>query len=116
MPTTKKDNYRCIQEPRLTAIETKLANKKENITEIHEDYYHLRDKLEQISLNVAELTAILKENTKKEDENDKKIDELTIELAKANMEISKIQSSLDTFKWLIPVLCTILTFIVNYLI
>ena len=98
------------------AIETKLANKKENITEIHEDYYHLRDKLEQISLNVAELTAILKENTRKEDENDRKIDELTLELAKANMEIGKINSSLETLKWIIPIACTVLTFLVNYLI
>lgn len=117
---TTENNYAldcwCKQEARLTAIETRLENKKENIHEVHEDYYHLRDKLEIISTNVVELTTIMKENQKKEDENDKKIDEMQLELAKANMEISKINSSVDTIKWLIPVACAILTFIVNYII
>ena len=75
------EQHQCIQEARITAIETKLENKKEHLQEVDTDYYHLRDKLENISINVAEL-----------------------------------QSTVDTFKWLLPVACTILTFIVNYLI
>lgn len=105
----------CKQEARLTAIETRLENKKETIHEVHDDYYHLRDKIDIISINVAELTTILKESQKKEDLNDKKIDELTLELAKANMKIEKVNGSIDTMKWLIPVASTILTFIVNLL-
>jgi len=101
--------HQCIQEARITAIETKLQNKKEHLHEVDEDFYHLRDKLESISINVAELTTLMKENSKKEEENDKKIDELQVEIA-------KLQSTVDTFKWLLPVACTILTFIVNYLI
>ena len=107
-PQQIREHY-CYQEPRITAIETRLQNKKENITEVHEDYYHLRDKIEIISENVVELTTILKEAQKKEDENDKKIDELQVEIARIN-------SSLETLKYLIPIACTILTFIVNYLI
>ena len=99
----------CIQEARITAIETKLQTKKEHLHEVDTDYYHLRDKLESISINVAELTTLMKENSKKEEENDRKIDELQVEIAKLN-------SSMDTLKWLIPIACTILTFIVNYLI
>ena len=99
----------CIQEARITAIETKLQTKKEHLHEVDTDYYHLRDKLESISINVAELTTLMKENSKKEEENDRKIDELQVEIAKLN-------STLDTMKWLIPIACTILTFIVNYLI
>ena len=101
--------HQCCQEARITAIETKLQTKKEHLHEVDTDYYHLRDKLESISINVAELTTLMKENSKKEEENDRKIDELQVEIAKLN-------STLDTMKWLIPIACTILTFIVNYLI
>ena len=104
-----KDNHYCYQEARISTIEAKLQNKKENLHEVHEDYYHLRDKLDIISINVAELTTIMKENQKKGLENDRRIDELQVELAKIN-------SSIDTLKYLIPIACTILTFITNYLI
>ena len=99
----------CINEDRIVAIETRLSHKKEDIHEMHSDYYHLRNKLEQISINVAELTTIMKEQRDKENVNDEKIEDLKV-------EITKLQSSLDTFKWLVPVACAILTFIVNYLI
>ena len=88
-----------------------------------EDYYHLRDKLEAININVAELTTIMKANQNKELENDKKIDDLTKELGNLKTEVMNVDkkvertnSSLDTLKWLIPIACTILSFIVNYLI
>ena len=103
------NEHQCHQEARITAIETKLQNKKEHLHEVDTDYYHLRDKLESISINVAELTTLMKENHKKEEENDRKIDALQVEIA-------KLQSSVDTFKWLLPVACAVLTFIVNYLI
>jgi len=109
-----EDKY-CKQEARITAIETRLTQKKENLHEVHEDYYHLRDKLEIISENVVELTTLMREAQKKEDENDRKIDELILKQAEADKKIEKVNSSLDTIKWLIPVICTILTFIVNYL-
>ncbi len=109
LPGTKIDDHYCIQEARLSTIETKLENKKESINEINSDYYHLRDKLEIISENVVELATLMREAKKKEEDNDKKIEELQVEIAKIN-------SSLDTLKWLIPIACTILTFIVNYLI
>ena len=105
----KSENHYCYQEARLSTIETKLATKTEHLHDVDEDYYHLRDKLEAININVAELTTIMKANQQKEIENDKRIDELQVELAKIN-------SSIDTMKWLIPVACTILTFIINYLI
>ena len=112
MPKQKQEpieDCRCTQEARLTAIETKLATKKEHLHEVDTDYYHLRDKLEAININVTEVTTLMRENQKKEEENDRKIDELQVEIAKLN-------SSMDTLKWLIPIACTILTFIVNYLI
>jgi chromosome segregation ATPase len=113
----------CYQEPRLTAIETKLENKKEHIREVDEDYYHLRDKLETISENVVKLTAILEEAQKKEESNDIKLDSLKTEIANlkaeianSNTKIEKTNSSLDTIKWLIPISCAVLTVILNYFV
>ena len=117
-----KQHY-CIQEARLTAIETKLENKKEHIKEVDEDYYHLRDKLETISENVVKLTAIMEEAQKKEESNDIKLDNLKTEIANlktdianSNTKIEKTNSSLDTIKWLIPISCAVLTVILNYFI
>lgn len=103
-----EDKY-CRQEARISTLEARLDNKKESIHEVHDDYYHLRDKLEIISTNVVELTTLMREAQKREDENDRKIDDMQVEIA-------RLSSSIDTMKWLIPVVCTILTFIVNYLI
>ena len=48
--------YPCRQEARITAIETKLENKKEHLHEVDEDYYHLRDKLEGISTDLTSIS------------------------------------------------------------
>ena len=130
MPNQKLDyklqqynEHYCIQEARLTAIETKLENKKEHIKEVDEDFYHLRDKLETISENVVKLTAIMEEAQKKEESNDVKLDNLKTEIgnlktdiANSNTKIEKTNSSLDTIKWLIPISCAVLTVILNYFI
>ena len=121
-PQTIAGHY-CYQEPRLTAIETKLENKKEHIKEVDEDYYHLRDKLETISENVVKLTTILEEAQKKEETNEDKLDHLKTEIAnlksdiaQSDTKIEKTNASLDTIKWLIPVACAVLTVILNYFI
>ena len=121
--TDIKLEHTCIQEARLTAIETKLENKKEHLHEVDEDYYHLRDKLEAINLNVAELAAIMKANQNKELENDKRIDTLTQEVSNLKTDVMKVDkkidntnSSLDTMKWFLPLIFTILSFTVNYLL
>ena len=121
---TENNTYEhtCHQEARLTAIETKLENKKEHLHEVDEDYYHLREKLDTINLNVAELAAIMRENQKKEAENDKRIDDLSKEIANLKADVMSVDkkvdntnSSLDTMKWLLPLACSIIMFIINYL-
>lgn len=115
-----KENHYCYQEARLSTIETKLQNKKENLHEVHEDYYHLREKLELISENVVELTTIMKDAKDKEKRNEEKIDELKEEILNANMKIEKMDSSIGTLKYIIglviPILCVIIPLIINYLI
>lgn len=121
-PNPYTEHY-CIQEARLTAIETKLENKREHIKEVDDDYYHLRDKLENINENVVKLTAIMEKAQKKEEEHDIKLDNLKTEIgnlktdiANSNTKIEKTNSSLETIKWLIPVSCAVLTVILNYFI
>ena len=122
MTENKTYEHTCTQEARLTAIETKLENKKEHLHEVDEDYYHLREKLDTINLNVAELAAIMRENQKKEAENDKRIDDLSKEIANLKADVMSVDkkvdntnSSLDTMKWLLPLACSIIMFIINYL-
>lgn len=117
------EEYTCINENRIVALETRLNHKKEDINEMHSDYYHLRTKLETISENVVKLTAILEEAQKKEEGNDIKLDNLKTEIgnlkteiANSNTKIEKTNSSLDTIKWLIPISCAVLTVILNYFI
>ena len=117
-----KTEHICHQEARLVAIETKLENKKEHLHEVDEDTYHLREKLEAINLNVAELATIMRANQQKEIENDKRIDDLSKEIGNLKTDVMKVDkkidntnSSLDTMKWLLPLIFTALTFIVNYL-
>ena len=87
---------------------------------MHEDYYHLRDKLEVISENVVKLTTLMENNQEKEKENDEKIDDLQNELAKANMEIGKLTASINTLQYLlglgVPFACAIITFIIDYIL
>ena len=96
----------CINEARISKIEAHLDNKKEDIDSITGDYYHLRDKLDIISMNVTELTAILKENQKRREEADQKIEELQIQL-------TQLSSTMNTLKWLLglglPVACSIIS-------
>ena len=92
---------RCTQESRLTAIETKLASKKEHLHEVDEDYYHLRDKLESININVAELTTLLRENKAQEEKNDKKIDDLSKELGNPKFKYINANLKLHTIIFIV---------------
>lgn len=115
--TTYPNNHFCSQEARLSAIEIKLQNKKENLHEVHEDYYHLRDKLELISENVIKLTTILENNTEKEEQNDSRIEDLRVEIAKVNMKVEKTNSSIGTLQYIIgigiPIICIIISYIMD---
>ena len=103
----------CTQESRLTALETKVENKRENIHEIHEDYYHLRDKLESISVNVIEVTTIIREMQKNRDVTDQRVEILQLQFKEMN-------GSIKTLKWLfglgLPIFTTILSVVINQLI
>ena len=50
-PQPQKEH--CINEARISKLEAHLDNKKEDIDSITGDYYHLRDKLDIISMAIT---------------------------------------------------------------
>ena len=51
--------HSCHQEARITALETKLETKHEQLHEMDEDYYHLREQLNTINLNLATISTTM---------------------------------------------------------
>lgn len=107
------EEHACCQEARLTAIETKLETKKEHLHEVDEDYYHLRDQLTTISLNLATISTTMDTIIDNRKETNDKI--LGLQL-----EMKELKTNWQNIKWIIgigvPVMTTILTIIANYLL
>ena len=120
MTENKTYDHTCIQEARLTAIETKLENKKEHLHEVDEDYSHLREKLDTISLNVVELTTILKTMQEERNSADKKIMELKEEVKTVQLEMQELRTNWDNLKLImgigVPILTTVMSIVANYLL
>ena len=106
------EQHHCLQESRIAAIEAKLDNKKETIHELNDDYRYLREKLDTIALSVTELTVVIKETTQRRDEEEHKIESL-------QLEVKELSQTISTLKWVIgvgvPVVFTVLTFIIQFL-
>ena len=113
MIDSEKYEHTCQQEARITALETKLENKKEQLHEMDEDYYHLREQLNTISLNLATISATMDTMIDNRKETNEKILEL-------QLEMKEIKTSWQTLKWIIglgvPILTTVLTILANYLL
>ena len=107
-----QEKHSCYQETRISKIEAQLDNKKEKIDDVNKDYYHLRDQLEGINNSVIELTTIMKENNNRRKEADAEITQL-------KKEVTQLTQTMQTLKWIIgvgvPVVCTVLTFAIEYL-
>ena len=114
-----KQQHRCYQEARIATLEANMENKTEDITGVNKDYYHLRDKIDMITMNVTELTTLIRENHKRREEADIKIEILQKEVAELNSNVDQFNHSISNFKWIIgvgvPVVCTVLTFAIEYL-
>lgn len=106
------EQHHCQQESRIAALEAKLDNKKETIHELNDDYRYLREKLDTIALSVTELTVVMKETTQRRDEEEHKIESL-------QLQVKELSQTINTLKWVIgvgvPVVCTVLTFIIQFL-
>ena len=110
---TEKCEHICHQEARLTALETKLENKKEHLHEVDDDFSHLRDKIDIIALDLTSISTSMEAIKDNRKETDNKILELQLEL-------KELKTNWQNLKWIIglgvPILTTILTIIANYLI
>ena len=111
--TDIKVEHTCHQEARLTAIETKLENKKEHLHEVDEDFYHLRDQLNTIALNLTSISTTMETIKDNRKETDNKILELQLEL-------KELKTNWQNLKWIIglgvPILTTVMTIVANYLL
>lgn len=110
---TENERHTCCQESRITAIETKLENKKEHLHEVDEDYYHLREQLNTISLNLATISTTMDTMIDNREETNNKILEL-------QLEMKELKTNWQNIKWMIgvgvPVLTTVLTIAANYIL
>ena len=94
MQNPKNEEYYCKQEARITAIETRLENKKEHIHEVDEDYYHLRDQLNTITLNLATISATMQTLIDNRKETNNNILEL-------QLEMKEIKTNWANLKWIL---------------
>lgn len=56
---TKNTDY-CIQESRISKIETRLDNKHQNLEEIREELQHNQEQIQEILVTLTQLTTTLK--------------------------------------------------------
>ena len=110
---TENERHTCHQEARITALETKLETKHEQLHEIDEDYYHLREQLNTINLNLATISTTMETLIENRKETDTKILDL-------QLEMKELKTNWQNLKWVIglgvPVLTTVLTIVANYLL
>lgn len=120
MTEHKHNEEYCYQESRISALEARFDNNNEDIHSIHKDYYLLREKIDDLNMNVTKLTTLLEAEQRHEEENDKKIELLQQELNETTQELKGLTSSISTLKWLVglgvPILVVILTFLLNHFI
>lgn len=110
---TENERHTCHQEARITALETKLETKKEQLNGIDEDYYHLNEQLTKISLNLATISTTMETLIDNRKETNDKILDL-------QLEMKELKTNWQNIKWMIgvgvPVLTTVLTIVANYLL
>ena len=110
---TENERHTCHQEARITALETKLETKHEQLHEIDEDHYHLNEQLTKISLNLAAISTTMDTLIDNRKETNDKILEL-------QLEMKELKTNWQNIKWMIgvgvPVLTTVLTIVANYLL
>lgn len=101
MTTKHKEDY-CQQEPRIAQIESSVNQDKDNISTLKGDYYHLRKDIQELTKSVTELTTTLKLR----EADTQKID-------KIENEVIKVKSTQATLMWGVPIVCTIITILLN---
>lgn len=103
--TTNTTPNICTNESRIIKLEEKVNYKDERIEQLIQDNYHIRKDINQLTISVTELSNTLK--IREEDSN---------KIRQLEADVARLQSSLQTLQYLIPILCTILSIGVQVLI
>ena len=95
-PSSSHNNDYCINEARLTAIETKMKNKRYELNDVEEKLSEQSNNLNKLTTEVTRLATVLGETQNTRIEQSQKIDKLEIQVAQLN-------STLNTLKWVLTI-------------
>ena len=113
-PNDSNDNHRyCVNESRLTAIETKMKHKRYELNDLHETLDKQEKNIDKLVQEVTKLATILQENQNSRVEHGHKIDSL-------ETQVTQLNATLNTLKWVITIFIAlfggVLVFLINNLI
>ena len=97
IPPTSTPNI-CTNEARIIKLEEKINYKDERIDQLIDDNYHIRKDINALTISVTELS-----NTLRIREED------TANVRKLEQDFARLESSWQTFKYIIPIICTLLS-------
>lgn len=81
-----------------------MEYKDERIEQLIKDNYHIRSDINQLTISVTELANTLKI---REEDSEK--------VRKLESDVARLQSSLQTLQYIIPIICTILSLGVQFI-
>lgn len=90
------EHERCIQEARLTAIETKMKHKRYELNDINVELSEQAKHMDMLVQEVTKLATILQETQNTRREHGDKIDNLEI-------QVTQLNATLNTLKWVITI-------------
>lgn len=88
--------HNCVQEGRLTAIETKMKHKRYELNDVHDQLTEQAKNIDTLVKEVTKLATILQETQNTRKEHGDKIDSL-------EMQVAQLNATLNTLKWVITI-------------
>lgn len=95
-PQSLHEKDYCINEARLTALETKIKNKRYELNDLDEKLSEQSNNLNKLTTEVTRLATVLSETQSTRIEQSKKIDKLEI-------QVTQLNSTLNTLKWVLTI-------------
>ena len=93
---TKEHEDYCMNEARITAIETKLQHKRYELNDLNEKLTEQAKHMDILVQEVTKLATILQESQNSRREHGEKIDKLEI-------QVTQLNTTMNTLKWVITV-------------
>ena len=107
-PHEEKNNY-CINEGRLTAIETQMKHKRYELNDLNEKLTEQGKNMDRLVQEVTKLATILQETQTSRSEHGKKIDSL-------ETQVTQLNTTMNTLKWVITVAIALFGGVIVFLI